>query len=500
MPGLRSLFLIAALVIAAAPAAEAAKRALVVGIDRYDNVPALLKAVNDADAVAGTLERLGFAVEVSHNPRRRELNRVVLDFSSNLEAGDTALFFFAGHGVRIDGRNYLLPSDIPEARPGDEEFVAAESITADAVLDQLRSHGAKIALLILDACRDNPFETEGTRSLGGTRGLARMAAPEGSFIMYSAGVGQTALDRLGDDDPDPNSVFTRSLLPLLEEPGLTVTELARRVRQDVQKLAATVSHEQRPAYYDEITDEFALAGTAPAEPAPAPTPVEGAGTPSAGGKAVELAYWNSIRDGDNPAAFRSYLEKFPDGDFAALATIRLGELVAATSPEVAPPPANETEAPSGANFAVELAYWNSISSSREPDAFRSYLNKYPSGEFADLARVKLKELARAAATPAPTTPEPPTPEPAVADPSFDCAQASLPSERAVCGSARLAALDREIAELYRARRGAVAPILSSRIRDFQRKWLELRNRCGWDESCLAQQYLRQIEFLRNFRG
>jgi len=242
-------------------AAAQARKALVVGIDSYDALPDLAKAVNDARAVAATLTDLGFAVLAAENTDRRAFNQRLGEFLNAVQPGDETVFFFAGHGVEIGGRNYLLPADVPAALAGQEAFVTAESNAVDAVLDAIRSRAPRVSMLILDACRDNPFPTPPGRSavpLGGSRGLGAMSAPEGAFILYSAGIGQQALDALGGADADPNSVFTRKLLPLMHEPGLTVPQLARRLRVEVQQLAQSVAHDQRPAYYDDLTGDFAF--------------------------------------------------------------------------------------------------------------------------------------------------------------------------------------------------------------------------------------------------
>lgn len=260
------------LILSVLPATAAKRVALVIGNDAYENVEPLKKAVNDASAVGKALRELKFDVVEATNVARRDFNRKLLEFSSRLDVGDTAFFFFAGHGIEIAGRNFLLPTDIPQGVPGQEEFVSAEAISVDRVLQAVRSRGARVSILVLDACRDNPFKSDGTRSLGGTRGLARLAAPAGTFVMYSAGIGQTALDRLGDNDPHPNSVFTRNLVPMLQTPGLSLVRAARQLRRDVQKLARTVSHNQRPAYYDEMTDDFFLAGKQSRQPVQQPAP------------------------------------------------------------------------------------------------------------------------------------------------------------------------------------------------------------------------------------
>lgn len=312
--------LIALFVFLAGPAAAlAAKRvALVIGNDNYDNVATLQKAGNDATAVADTLKGLGYEVILARDVTRRQMNRELQQFESLLRSGDEALFYYAGHGVEIDGRNYLLPTDIPKADAGQEEFIISEAILVDTVLDRIRRRNTKLAVLILDACRDNPFPRSGTRSLGAKRGLAGTAAPEGTFIMYSAGVGQTALDRLSNDDPDPNSVFTRSLIPLLKTPGLSLTRTAREVRRNVQELASAVSHDQRPAYYDEVTGDFFFAGPGESEANSAPA----AADPGA-------QAWAAIQNTGSAAMLKSFISHFPDSVYADFARVRLKELEAA---------------------------------------------------------------------------------------------------------------------------------------------------------------------------
>jgi formylglycine-generating enzyme required for sulfatase activity len=301
--------------------AHAAKRvALVIGNDIYEQVDNLQKAVNDARSMAETLEAIGFEVLRAENAPRREMNRQLQLFTERLETGDEALFFYAGHGVEIAGRNYLLPIDIPSAKPGQEGFVQAEAVLVDEVLARIRRRGTRVAILVLDACRDNPFSGDGTRSVGASRGLARIPAPEGTFIMYSAGIGQTALDRLSDNDPNPNSVFTRSLIPLLTQSGMPLTQMARQVRREVQRLAAQVAHDQRPAYYDEVIGEFFFTGpAADGELRSRPTPEPR--------MSAAAQVWAVTKDSDSLAVLKSFIEQFPDSPFVPLARARLRELI-----------------------------------------------------------------------------------------------------------------------------------------------------------------------------
>jgi len=255
--------------VVAAPALADQRVALVIGNDAYSSVPVLQKAAADARTMAASLSKLGFDVDSGVNISRTETNRKLQDFLNRIQPGDVALFYFAGHGVEIAGANYLLPIDIPEATPGNEEFLKSEAISLNAVLDGLRERKARVNILVIDACRDNPFAIKTGRSVGGARGLALVVPPQGTFIMYSAGAGEAALDRLSDADPEPNSVFTRTFVPLLSQGGLNLPELARETRRRVHDLAASSGHSQTPAYYDEVLGDFSF-GSGPEAVAPSP--------------------------------------------------------------------------------------------------------------------------------------------------------------------------------------------------------------------------------------
>jgi formylglycine-generating enzyme required for sulfatase activity len=238
--------------------------ALVIGNDRYANLPAdqqLQKAVNDSRAVGDALGQLGFEVIRGENLGRQALVDKFDEMTRKLLPGDVAFFFFAGHGVTIGGGNYILPADVPYVEPGQETRLQRAALGESDLVSDLQQHGARVALVVLDACRDNPFRRPGVRSVGGERGLSRVESARGVFTFYSAGLGQTALDRLGNGDSNPNSVFTRVLVPRLANPTLDLTALAIDVREEVAQLAGSIGHEQRPAYYDEtIGGRIYLAG------------------------------------------------------------------------------------------------------------------------------------------------------------------------------------------------------------------------------------------------
>lgn len=205
----------------------------------------------------------GFDVVVGENLDRDRMVGMLSELSAKVNPGDVVLFYFAGHGIALDGSNYILPSDVPDLQTGDELRIRSRTIAGIEIVPALRERGARIAILILDACRDNPYRAGVGRTAGQSRGLVRLLQPTtGVFSLYSAGFGQTALDRLSDTDSDPNSVFTRALLPLLGKPGLELNRLALDVRKQTFALAATVKggHVQFPAFYNELLDEYYLAG------------------------------------------------------------------------------------------------------------------------------------------------------------------------------------------------------------------------------------------------
>ena len=181
------------------------------------------------------------------------------EFTARLQPGDTAALFFAGHGVAIAGINYLVPSDVPAVTEGAEARVRGASLAEPDLIAELQARSVRVALLVIDACRDNPFPRAAGRSIGNTRGLADAKPARGIFTLYSAGIGQTALDRLGGTDTAHNSVFTRIFAEQMKRPDLHLGDLAVEVRERVAELALKATdergqpapHEQTPAYYDQ---------------------------------------------------------------------------------------------------------------------------------------------------------------------------------------------------------------------------------------------------------
>jgi len=259
----------------AAPAAAERRIALVIGNDAYVEVPSLAKAVNDANGVAAALSAIGFEATIVENATRNDMSRGLNDFERRIEPGDTAFFFFAGHGFEIRGESFLLPTDVPPAREGEESLIADASFSDAEIGERIQSRGARTVIMVLDACRDNPFARPGeTRALFGTRGLARMDPAEGMFVLFSAGAKQQALDGLDEADPEANSVFTRVFIEALNDPGLSLVQLAKQTQTEVRALAESVGHTQTPAYYDQIVGDFYLTPPDAESSSPAPAQEE----------------------------------------------------------------------------------------------------------------------------------------------------------------------------------------------------------------------------------
>lgn len=325
-------FVVAAALLAGASGEASAKRiALVIGNDSYENVVRLEKARGDAREMTRALEALGFEVIAAVDVDRRAMSEQIFAFTSRIDQNDEALFFFAGHGVRHDGRNYLLPVDVPEAGVGAGDLVADSAFAADEIGERMRRRTPRVSVMILDACRDNPFTVEGadgTRAaFGGTRGLSRMEAPVGTFIMFSAGEGERALDRVGDNDPDPNSLFTRNLIRAMSVPGRSLLDVAKDVQREVYTQARAVAHEQAPAIYDRIVGDYCLApgpggrcgggGQAAPGPAPDPAPQQSA--------CRDLLFEQALQIGTREA-LGAFLSGCAEGPQAALARAALAKL------------------------------------------------------------------------------------------------------------------------------------------------------------------------------
>ena len=378
-------------------AAQAERRvALVIGNSGYEHVAALKNPYNDAAGMTEKLTGLGFEVVTGQDLSLRDMRQTVREFIRKLDGADLALFFYAGHGLQVSGENYLVPVDAELGSHLDLEF---EALPANLVLNAMEQT-AKVNLVFLDACRNNPFtenlaRSMGTRSGALGRGLAKIGSGVGSLISFATQPGNVAQDGDGENSP-----FTTALLKHLGTPGQDITRDLVMVRRDV--LEATKG-QQVPWDNSSLTGEVILKAeeqveaVAPAEPeAPAVNPQ------------IELAYWDSIKSGESIAYFETYLKRYPEGQFADIARIRIDEIKAK---------ADETKARAARpDKTAEIAFWQSIQNATRRDMFETYLEQYPDGLYAKLARLKIdaigqeeqaaaaaKAKAAAEAAPPPTT-------------------------------------------------------------------------------------------------
>lgn len=276
--------------------------ALVIGNAAYPGAGALRNPANDASDFAAKLKRLGFDVTVHTDMRYRDMLRSLTDFGDKVQAGSEALFFYAGHGMQVRGKNYLIPID---AEIRNESSVSSEAVDVDQLLDKLSP--ARLSLVILDACRNNPFER---RFRGNGQGLAQINAPTGTLIAYATAPGKVAAD--GDGR---NGLYTAELLTAMDVPGMKIEDVFKRIRGNVVKKS---NDAQTPWESSSLTGDFYFrpseAGSIPTAP-PAPATINTS--------TIELAFWESVKNSTDGDDFQSYLDRFPNGQFAELAERRV---------------------------------------------------------------------------------------------------------------------------------------------------------------------------------
>ncbi len=312
-----ALVCVFAALVGSATAQQSARHALVIGNDSYQHVEKLINSRSDARSIATALEQSGFRVTLRTDLDLNGFKTALRTFKAQITGGDEAVFFFAGHGLELDGANYLLPVDIL----GDSsDQVKDDGLPLQRVLDDLRERRARFSLAIIDACRNNPFQGAG-RSIGG-RGLAPTTAVSGQMVLYSAGSGQVALDQLGPSDPVRNGLFTRVLLKEMIKPGAEVREVLRDVREEVASLAKSVGREQVPAVYDQTIGRFYFrnpSGTSVGQSSKAPDS-------KTDFLDIENRFWESAQKIGNREAYEAYLQKYPSGQYSTLALAAIRNL------------------------------------------------------------------------------------------------------------------------------------------------------------------------------
>lgn len=314
--------------------AFAGKRvALIIGNSNYEHIQSLKNPENDALLMAKTLGDAGFEVRQLIDGNYRDMKRELLEFGrtlrdSSIEAG---LIYYAGHGVQVRGENYLIPVN---ALLADEDEVDLEGINVNDFLKVMNSSSSPVNIVVLDACRNNPFKGS-FRSA--TRGLAPIDAPMGTLIAYATSPGQVAMDGSAGNSP-----YTAALSRAIEtSPGEPIESVFKQARRDV--LAETADR-QVPWEVSSITGDFYFYEDGQ-------LPDDTAGEAGSQGS-LDVAYWTAIRDNPSVSELRAYLAQFPNGLFAGVAANRLKDLEdkpqvqASLAPSEAEQPINEAPVPS----------------------------------------------------------------------------------------------------------------------------------------------------------
>ena len=304
------------------------------------------------------------------------MKRLIREFGQKLKAGGNGLFYYAGHGVQARGRNYIIPVD---ADIQSEADVEDSGVDVGLVLNYMDDAQNGLNIVILDACRNNPF----SRSFrSASEGLAQVDAPTGTLIAYATAPGRVAADGAGE-----NGLYTSELLQAMRLPGLSATDMFMQVRAEVMK---KTGNKQVPWEASSLVGSFYFSGgtnSAGSNAVAGEAPLSGQKFDAA---AFEYNYWDSIKNSTSADDFTAYLAKYPDGQFAALAKNRIKSLEGVTK---AAEPVPSTSRDTGG--AAEIAFWDSVKNSTSASDYRAYLEKYPNGEFTALAKSRLAPLENA---------------------------------------------------------------------------------------------------------
>lgn len=450
--------IVALFLILASPALADRRIALVVGNSAYRFATPLANPSNDATRVAEKLRAIGFEVTLALDQDGQSFRVTLGEFSEAALGADLALFFYAGHGIEMSGRNFLIPID---SAMKSEATASFETVSLDQVLTAVQ--GAKsLGIVMLDACRDNPFgatmkRSSGTRAV--SRGLAPVPLDQGSALLvsFAAEPGNTA-----DDGDAQHSPYTEAFLEILDEPGMEVGRVFRALRARVKE---KTNGRQQPVFENRLPDydvflspPVAAGETAGQVVIPASTEPALPSPPERGVDPMGM-FFEAVRSNDS-GKLSAFVSMFPSHPRAEDARKMMESL-------------------------EDDAMWAQIVADGSEAALRRYLLIFPSGLHAADAARRIEAL-RAAAAPVPTptpvpTPVPvPTPTPPVAQvpqiitpyqtrrsqPSFNCNLASTGVEFAICGYEELAAQDQVLLRVYK------AAVASGRTnRSAQRSWL-----------------------------
>jgi uncharacterized caspase-like protein len=388
--------LVAAALFALSGHAHAQTRvALVVGNSAYAKVPSLPNPAHDAQDISAALTRLGFAVSTVTDADFDGMRRSLLDFGRTAHNADMAVIYFAGHGIEINGSNWLLPTDVELKTEGD---ASTEAISLQSAMQTVAA-AKTLGLVILDACRNNPFQSTMKRASARSvriLGLAPVEPADNVLVAYAARDGSVAADGAGRNSP-----FTAALLKHIETAGLEVDFLFRNVRDDV--MAAT-DNEQQPFVYGSLSsDEIYFKPPSTAVAAADPPPPD----------AAEIA-WSFLKATKDISSLTRFVERFPASSHVSDVKVRIASLETAppSTDGAAPPPAThvsfadtefeQAEKAVARRFlrdtaAVQTA-WDAIRETKDPTVIRRFVGQFPSKKRRVVADSRLAALGQSPIT------------------------------------------------------------------------------------------------------
>ncbi len=302
--GLVAALLLASTIVAALPARAEGRWALVLGVADYtdDRIPDLKNTINDARTISASLNNMGFQVYYLENATKAELEQTVGQIDTEQNDAELGLFFFAGHGLQLEGVNYALPADIS---PDNENFLSDQGISVNKVIQDLSDIGTKSLVVILDSCRNSPFE--GRQSFG--TGLALTDAPDNTIIAYSTAPGAVALDGAG-----ANSPYSAVLASVLDGPEQDIRDVLRLVRARVRLATQGI---QTPWYVDNSKDEIIIQPRDQVELGSRVAPE------ILSQVSLQVTHWKTIANSSDPRDFQRFAELFPQTELTDVALRQL---------------------------------------------------------------------------------------------------------------------------------------------------------------------------------
>jgi hypothetical protein len=335
--------------------AEGRRVALVIGNSNYTYAGQLKNPANDAKDIATQLQKVGFEVIVQLDANRTKMATAIEDFTSKISGAEAALFYYAGHGIQLANRNWLIPIDV-ELKASTQPKLSL--LALDEIQEGIAGQKVDTTIFILDACRDNPFAGRAGARAASQAGLAPVTAGNATLIAFSTSPGEVALDGTGRNSP-----FADALLKSIPKAGQELQRTMKSVKKDV--IEAT-GGQQSPWTSDNLTNDFYFVSL-PTEPSFTP---------------VEEQEWTLIKDSKNAALFQSFISKYPHGKYAPAAQMAL---MATFTQQM-------NEMKKEWQSQQEVGFWNSVKDSNSPALLQNYLRQYPKGIFAQQAEALLLQI------------------------------------------------------------------------------------------------------------